>query len=92
MAKIKVWWDTIFLFFLILAAAVSIVADFSVARIVKKTLPVGRVLIVSCPPKCNLSDIKRRMKYHGVLFSWQDKNGTWWFKRKGKDCRLTEVK
>jgi len=32
--------------------------------------------------------IKERMKYHGTLYTYKDKSGTWRFKRDNKECKL----
>ena len=33
-------------------------------------------------------DLRKAMRYHGILFAKQDYNREWYFIRKGKRCRL----
>lgn len=62
-----------------------------------KVLAISLVLLTSCTdakmqeghlhePSC--AKLRAAHKYHGILYSYQERNGQWYFNRDGKKCKL----
>jgi len=74
-----------FLLFLILGATIFFVVN-DLKKYAKNTV------VIQGNSEPTRGELKKAMKYHGILYAERDKNGEWYFIRDGQRCRLFAYK
>jgi hypothetical protein len=46
------------------------------------------IKVIQGNPEPTREELRKAMRYHGILYAEQDDNGEWYFIRDGKRCRL----